>query len=104
MTAQHRLTHGLAFGAAYTFSKTLGSQGFDIYHTQKSWYYGPLPQDRKSLLTFNFLYTIPTTLVSWKPAKFLLSNWQVSGVGIVTTGAPLNPSWSSTAAFPFSDP
>jgi hypothetical protein len=104
MTAQHRMTNGLAFGAAYTFSKALGSQGLDPYHNQRQWYYGPLPQDRKSLLTFNFLYTIPTTAVTWKPAKFILSNWQLSGVGIVTTGAPVTPTCSSSAAFPFNDP
>ncbi len=104
MTATHRLTHGLAFGAAYTFSKALGSQGFDPYHNQRAWYYGPLPQDRKSLMTFNFLYTIPSSGISSKIARAVLGNWQLSGVGIVTTGAPLNPTCSSTAAFPFSDP
>jgi hypothetical protein len=104
MTAQHRATNGLVFGAAYTLSKALGSQGFDPYHNQRQWYYGPLPQDRKSLLSFNFLYTIPTSAITWKPAKMILSNWQLSGVGIVTTGAPINPTCSSTAAFPFNDP
>lgn len=104
MTATHRLTSGLAFGAAYTLSKALGSQGFDPYHNQRQWYYGPLPQDRKSLLSFNFLYTIPVSAVTWKAARALLSNWQISGVGIVTTGAPLNPTCSSTGAFPFNDP
>src|SRR5206468_2961717 len=41
---------------------------------------------------------------SWKPARFLLSNWQLSGLGIFTTGAPINPVCSSSAAFPFNDP
>jgi hypothetical protein len=104
MTAQHRMTNGLAFGAAYTFSKALGSQGLDPYHNQRQWYYGPLPQDRKSLLTFNFLYTIPAGAIGWKPAKVVLRNWQLSGVGIATTGAPINPVCSSSAAFPFNDP
>jgi len=103
-SVQHRLTHGLAFGAAYTFSKALGVQGLDPYTNQRKWYYGPLAQDRTHLMSWNFAYTIPKPGTSIKALRAILSDWTVSGIGIVTTGAPATPTCSSTAAFPYSDP
>jgi len=102
-SAQHRLTRGLAFGAAYTFSKALGTQGLDPYTNQRAWYYGPLNQDRTHMLSWNFAYTVPA-LAQSKILKAVLGNWTVSGIGLITTGAPVTPACSSTAAFPFSDP
>lgn len=103
-SANHRLTRGLAFGVSYTFSKALGSQGRDLYHKQRDWYYGPLSQDRTHLLSWNFAYNLPGKSIPWKPVRAIFSNWTLSGIGIATTGAPANPSCSSTAAFPYNDP
>jgi hypothetical protein len=100
----HRLTHGLTFGAAYTFSKALGTQGLDPYNNSPHYYYGPLLQDRTHLFTWNFAYQLPTPGTGVKAVKALLGNWTLSGIGIVTTGAPANPVCSSSAAFPYSDP
>jgi len=100
---QHRLSRGLAFGATYTFSKALGVQGLDPYTNQRAWYYGPLAQDRSHLISWNFAYTIPSPK-SVKAVRAVLGNWTVSGIGIWTTGAPVTPTCSSTAAFPNSDP
>ena len=104
MSAQHRLTRGLAFGAAYTFSKALGTQGLDPYTNQRQWYYGPLNQDRTHLLSWNFAYNIPTFGSHSKLIRAVFGSWTMSGIGIVTTGAPVTPGCSSTAAFPYSDP
>lgn len=103
-SAQHRLTRGLAFGAAYTFSKALGVQGLDPYTNQRKWYYGPLQQDRSQLLSWNFAYSIPNPARGVKGLRAILGEWTLSGIGIVTTGAPVTPTCSSTAAFPASDP
>jgi hypothetical protein len=103
-SVQHRLTHGLAFGAAYTFSKALGVQGLDPYTHQRQWYYGPLQQDRSQILSWNFAYSIPSPGVGGKAVRSVLRNWTLSGIGIATTGAPVTPTCSSTAAFPASDP
>jgi hypothetical protein len=103
-SVQHRLTNGLAFGMAYTFSKALGVQGLDPYTNQRKWYYGPLQQDRTHLLSWNYAYSIPRPGTKVKPIRAVFGNWTVSGIGIVTTGAPTTPTCSSTAAFPYSDP
>jgi hypothetical protein len=104
LSAQHRLTHGLAFGAAYTFGKALGVQGSDPYTKARQWYYGPVDTDRTQVLTWNFAYTIPTLGAQSKVIKALFGNWMVTGIGIVTTGKAVTPTCSSTAAFPYSDP
>jgi hypothetical protein len=103
-SAQHRMTNGLAFGVAYTFSKALGVQGLDPYTNQRQWYYGPLAQDRSQILSWNLAYNIPKPGTSIKAIRAVLGNWTFSGIGIVTTGAPATPTCSSTAAFPASDP
>jgi len=103
-SAQHRLSHGLAFGASYTFSKALGVQGLDPYTNQRKWYYGPVQDDRSHIMSWNFAYTMPTPGTSVKVVRAVLGNWTLSGIGIITTGAPVTPTCSSTAAFPYSDP
>ncbi len=102
MGAQHRLNHGLAFGATFSFSKALGLQGTDPWHTN-SFYYGPVSTDRKALMTWNFSYLLPSP-TSEKVIKSVLGGWTLAGVGNLTTGAPANPYCTSTAAFPYSDP
>src|SRR5262249_38304822 len=67
-------------------------------------YYGPLLQDRQQLLSYNFAYQIPAPVSSVKAMKAVLGDWTLSGIGIITTGAPVNPICTSTAAFPTSDP
>jgi hypothetical protein len=39
-----------------------------------------------------------------KIVKAVFGSWTMSGIGMVTTGAPATPTCSSTAAFPYSDP
>ena len=101
-SAQHRLSHGLTFGAAFTYSRALGVQGNDPYHATRSWYYGPVQTDRPEVLTFNFSYALPNPTM--KVLKAVIGNWTVSGIGVITTGAPITPTCSSTAPFPLSDP
>jgi len=101
-SAQHRLAKGLTFGAAFSFSKALGVQGWDPYHNS-AWYYGPVSTDRAGLLTWNFGYNIPAPGGS-KILKAVFGDWAISGIGVLTTGAPVTPTCYSSAPFPNSDP
>jgi hypothetical protein len=106
--AQHRLSHGLQFGAAYTFSKALGTCGnptnssgclaWDPYHAQRQWYYGPLPQDRTHILSINYTYAIPGVSPSFGVAKHVLNDWVLSGITSFQSGAPVTPDCSSLSA------
>jgi hypothetical protein len=95
VSAIRRLQHGLAFQAAYTFSKTL---------TDASSAWGT-PQDSRNLraekalaagvdtphvLVFNYTWEVPffhhTTS---RPAKAILDGWEVAGITTFQKGFPL---------------
>lgn len=115
LQAQHRMSHGLQFGASYVFSKALGTCGLfavngsgctiaDPFHSYRNWYYGPLPWDRHHVLNINYSYLIPT-VASTRVVKQVVSNWTISGIAAFQTGAPATPDCSSLNTGPSnSDP
>jgi hypothetical protein len=126
ISAQKRLSHGLFFGASYTFSKALGTSGAgfggagtDQYHTGKpittalgqtvtlpnrrQWYYGPTGNDRNHVLTVNYSYAFPS-ITKEKLVNGVLGNWTLSGITAASSGAAFSPSCSSLAGFPANDP
>ena len=121
ISAQRRLSHGLFFGASYTFSKALGTTGSaaDVYHTgqpitnalgqtvtlpnRRQFYYGPLSTDRSNVLTVNYSYSLPS-LTKEKLVDAVLGKWTLSGITTASAGAPFSPACSSTAPFPANDP
>ena len=103
--AQHRLQHGVQFGVSYTFSKALGTQGWDNYHSQRAWFYGPLTNDRTHVLAINYSYNLPAPSSRLGVVKHVLDNWVLSGVTVFSSGAPVTPSCTSLSAGPAnSDP
>ena len=119
ISAQRRLSHGLFFGAAYTFSKALGTSGTDPYHTgqpitnalgqtvtlpnRRQYYYGPTGNDRRHVLSVNYSYALPS-FTRQKVVHGVLGNWTLSGITSASTGAPFSPGCSTTAPFPANDP
>jgi hypothetical protein len=115
LQAQHRLSRGLQFGVAYVFSKALGTCATvaangsgctiaDPFHSYRSWYYGPMPWDRRHVLNLNYSYRLPAPTAN-KFAKTILSNWTLSGIASFQTGAPVTPDCSSLSPGPSnSDP
>jgi hypothetical protein len=112
--AQHRMSHGLQFGASFVFSKALGTCGAasnasgctigDPYHSYRNWYYGPMPWDRTKVFNLNWAYRIPGFSTN-RLAKAVLNNWTISGITSFQTGAAATPDCSSVSAGPAnSDP
>src|SRR5262249_27896740 len=78
ISAQHRLTHGLQFGGAYTLAKGMGMRGWDFMTEEvggmaalRNIYYGPIAvnagsdasdqgQERRHVAVLNYSYQIPT--------------------------------------------
>jgi hypothetical protein len=89
--------------ASYVFSKALGYNGWDAYHSA-SWFYGPLGQDRSQALSVNFSYNLPGIGNHLGFVQHLVNGWILSGVFRFQTGAPVTPGCTSTLAFPYSDP
>jgi hypothetical protein len=101
VTANRRFSKGLAFGAAYTLSKTLGMTGAlsvtsDPYQRD----YGYQGTDRRHILSFNWSWNAPNGSAMWNNwlTRGALDGWQFAGVGFVRSGTPSTVSWSTTDA------
>jgi hypothetical protein len=94
---RRRLTKGLLFGVAYTWSKSMdfgSANGTNLPNAyDKSIFYGPSDFDTRHVFVANFVYNITqfdhsSHLVS----RGLLGNWQFSGTLQAQTGRPLSVS------------
>jgi len=93
--------HGLTFQAAYTWSHSLGiapggggdfntlSDPFNRYYD-----YGPTGLDRRQTLVLNYIYSLPFLQNAKGLTGSLLGGWQLSGITLMETGLPLNPTLS----------
>ena len=90
---QRRLSHGLAFGLAYTYSRAMGTTSFNpVVPDNEAYNYGRLGSDRRHNLQINWAYELPR--VSRYLGKFagaFLDHWTYSGVMSSTSGGPYNP-------------
>ena len=92
-TAQRRFSHGLAFGASYTFSKAMYLNSFTpVVPDNHSYNYGRSNTDRRHHLVVNYNYELPRA--SRYVGRYLgaiTDRWTYSGVMVISTGGPFNP-------------
>jgi hypothetical protein len=98
VSANKRYSHGLQFGLAYTFSKTLGvadgdTSGVSPYFSPRERNYGLLGFDRPHVFVVNYIYDTPKigARLGFKPASWVLDDWQVSGMTVLQSGSPFTP-------------
>jgi hypothetical protein len=99
-TLNRRVSHGLAVGVAYTFSKALGVTTYTpAVPNNKAWNYGRVSGDRPQNLQINFNYNIPGLgkKLGVKALGALTDHWQLSGIVSSISGAPFNPSCGLTS-------
>jgi hypothetical protein len=93
LNLSRRLSHGLLFGAAYTWSKSLDF-GSDQSYQLPNYYdpqanYGPSDFDIRNTLVINYVWDIPYGgSLSNRFARGAVGNWQVSGTTQAQTGEP----------------
>ncbi|HVW09821.1 MAG TPA: hypothetical protein VHC90_14630, partial [Bryobacteraceae bacterium] len=95
-----RFTHGLAFGASYTYSKAMGRTTYTPgIANQDEWNYGYVSTDRTHNLQVSYTYDIPNVgkYFAWKPVGAILGDWEFSGITSMISGAPFNPGCSLTS-------
>ncbi len=95
-TANRRLSHGLAFGMAYTYSKAMGITSFTpVVSDNNEWNYGRLATDRRHHLVVNYTYDIPNAGKRLgRFAGVFTDHWTYSGVMASTSGGPFNPTFA----------
>jgi hypothetical protein len=105
-----RVTRDLQLQAAYTYSQAIdpttgnlgGGDSFDLDHVSNpyvGWKYdvGPSPFDRRHIAFVNFVYDIPVFKNSSnKVLKSTVGGWELSGIVVAQSGAPLNIGCTST--------
>lgn len=98
IAVNRRLARGLQFGVSYTFSKVLGDTAISAYFPTRQWNYGPLSHDRSQAFVFNYIYDLPNlgAKSGFRPASWILDNWQLSGITSFISGAPFTPGFSTT--------
>jgi hypothetical protein len=96
VSANRRVTGGLQFGLAYTFSKALGATATNPYFNTHYWSYGPLGLDRNQNFVFNYIYDLPKLGKHFKSTALGLvtDNWQVSGITSMVAGSAFTPGYS----------
>ena len=80
-----RRRRGLAYGIAYTWSKTMMYTGFPHDTNNpffKKWFYGPTFNGAPHGLTANYTYDLPGLGKKFniKPLGWITDNWAVSGI------------------------
>lgn len=90
---QRRFSRGLAWGAAYTFSKSLGTLSYTPGIDNEKWNYGRLSNDRRHNLQVNFSYNLPEAgrMMHSKVLGVVTDKWILSGIFSMQSGAPFNP-------------
>ena len=92
LDAVHRFSQSFEFSANYTWSKNMGYYSpFPTYYSN-SLQYAALPYDRTNVFRAYYVYTIPKASKYWnvRPARWVLDNWQVSGITQFESGYPQN--------------
>jgi hypothetical protein len=100
---QQRFAHGLAFGMAYTYSKSLGTTAFNpVVPDNEKWNYGRLGFDRRHNLQLNWSYELPGLgqKLHSKVLGAFVDHWTMSGIMSITSGAPFNPGFSIVSGTP----
>jgi len=102
ISANRRLSQRLQFGVAYTRGKTLGTGGDDFdtispYFAPRQRNYGPLAFDRPNVFVVNYMYSLPRlgSRTKFAPARWVLDDWQVTGITSFVSGAPFVPGFST---------
>jgi hypothetical protein len=91
-----RFTHGLGFGANYTWSRATDygdttATTVAQYAPLQAYSYGLAGYDRTHALKFNWLWNIPRASHLWdNPViRGVFDNWQLSGIATFVSGTPL---------------
>jgi Carboxypeptidase regulatory-like domain len=100
-TVQRRLSHGLAWGLSYTWSRSMGTTALTpVVPDNEAWNYGRTAADRRHNLQVNYSYDIPNLgmRLHSKILGAFTDHWTMSGILSCTSGAPIAPTFTINGA------
>lgn len=93
-SVQWHNSHGLSLSAAYTYSHSLDNISGDLSTMSdpfnRAYDYASSDFDRRHILMFNYVYSLPFFAHSSGVTHSLLGGWEISGITMFETGTPLN--------------
>jgi len=86
----HRFSQNLELNVNYTWSKNMGYYSPFATYYNNALQYGALPYDRTNVLRIYYVYNLPKVSKHWnvRPVRWVLDNWQVSGITQFESGYP----------------
>jgi len=99
VNVKRRLTKGLLWTAAYTWSHSFALNAIDPdvpNNLERNW--GPQGSDRRHVLQISYAYDIPKLgkALHSRPLGIFTDGWNLSGITSYSTGAPFTPTFSWT--------
>ncbi|HEY6272967.1 MAG TPA: carboxypeptidase regulatory-like domain-containing protein [Terriglobales bacterium] len=86
---QRRMTNGLSFGVAYTWSKTWGLSSYPQNPYDQNADYGLTGFSRTNVLAVNYIYELPFFRSMTGVAGGVLKGWEATGIITLESGFPL---------------
>jgi hypothetical protein len=103
VSVNRRMSRGMQYGLAYTWSKALGVapndfDGVSSYFPMREWNYGPLTYDVPHMLVLNYTWNLPNPVgrLNRKALNVVFANWQVAGITSFLSGTPFTPGFSTS--------
>jgi hypothetical protein len=98
---QKKFSHDSLFNVAYTWSHALTNNQTDRSTAPQNSYnfqgdYGPMQQDRRHVITGNYVYYLPWFADQKGLAGHILGGWELSGIITAQSGVPLTIGTAST--------
>ncbi|MFN7649903.1 MAG: carboxypeptidase regulatory-like domain-containing protein [Acidobacteriota bacterium] len=99
-SANRRFARRLQYGVSYTWSKSLDYNSDDAATVSniipvRVWNYGLSAYDRTHVLKANWLYDLPNAVAASNPLRWLVNDWQLSGIYTASSGAPAGIGFST---------
>jgi hypothetical protein len=106
-SASRRFSHGISWGASYTFSKVLDTSdtyngAIDPFLAPHVRYYGPAGFDRSHVFTARYSWALPKLSRNRpRPLRVAANGWEISGITRMISGAPITPGYSMVTGVDF---
>ncbi len=103
VTARRRFTKSFQYGFAWTWSKAMNYGDTDaspvsVLSDPRYWNYGLSAYDRTHVVRIDWTYNLPQVKTNFKPLDYLANRWQLSGITSLTSGPPLNVTYTNVTA------